>query len=168
MAAGIDMAGLALSIFPIVIRTVKWYSSMVTSHEIKLLADSLSINKIIFRQSVEYMLRSVVVSTAELRELLDNPGGPAWQDKALVERLANHLGADYGTIVETMNNIYRTILKLSQKLPVSGVDRAGTNRKLTRTPADSKQYHTGSKWYRRPCKACRQMLRPWSKCESQP
>lgn len=115
MAAGIEMAGLALAVFPVAIKTINWYSGMVTSHEIKLLADSLNINKLIFLQSVEYLLRSVV-STAKLRELLDNLQGPAWKDKALAEQVANHLGADYDNIVETMNDIYRTILKLTQKL----------------------------------------------------
>jgi hypothetical protein len=121
MVAGIDDAGLALSILPVVIGIINWYSNQISSHDVKLLAESLENNRRIFLNSVECMLRSVV-SPAELQTLLGDFEGAAWKDQNLAARLSDHLGADVNGILETIDDIHQTVLKLAQKLPVSGTE----------------------------------------------
>lgn len=117
MAAGIDVAGLALAVFPIVIGMVDRYSGLVTGRDINFLADSLRNNEQMFLNSIELLLQSTV-PPAELRVLLDDFDGDPWKSKSLNERVTENLGQQAESILEKINDIYKTVLGLKLKLPV--------------------------------------------------
>jgi hypothetical protein len=123
MVAGIETAGLALAVFPIVIKIVDWYSSSVSGRDTKLLAESLKNNEKMFLNSVESLLLCVVPA-AELQILLDDLEGDPWRSQSLGDKVAKHLGCEADSILEKINDIYKTVLKLKDKLPVSRIASA--------------------------------------------
>lgn len=120
MASGIEAAGLVLGIFPVVIQTVDWYRGVVTGRDVKLLVDSLRTYELIFYNAVENLLRSTV-PIGELKVLLDDKTGAAWKSKSLNDNVTEHLGQAAECILGKISDIYKTLLRLKRKLPVSEV-----------------------------------------------
>lgn len=116
--SGLEFAGLALAVFSAAIEVVEWYSSNIAGRETKLLCESLRNNQQIFLNSVESLLRCVVTS-AELHILLNDFQGERWRDQSLNNRVNEHLGLQARYILESTEDIYRTISKLMSELPVS-------------------------------------------------
>ena len=114
---GIERAGLALAIFPVVVEMADWYSGKITGRDSKLLAESLRNNEQMFLNSLESLLRSAMPA-AELQGLLSDVTGDAWRDQALNDRLVEYLGCEADTIMDSINDIYGTVSKLKEKLPV--------------------------------------------------
>lgn len=115
---GIDAAGLVLAILPIVVQIVGWYDMRVSGRDAKHLAESLENNRKIFLNSIEFLLRSAVPA-AQVKALLDNPEGAAWSEESLQQRVSDHLGDEADHILEKIEIIYKTVVKLQEKLPVS-------------------------------------------------
>lgn len=118
MSAGIEVAGLVLAIFPAVIGLVDWYGDRVSGRDMKFLAERLENNKIMFLNTLDHLLLSVV-PPHEAGTLLRDPDGNAWKDAALNNRIINHLGPAADRILDQIAGIYTAVLKLQQKLPVS-------------------------------------------------
>ena len=118
MAAGIEAAGLALAVLPVIIEIIDWYSGSITGRDTKFLAESLKSQELIFLNAVEALLRSVV-SAAQLRTLLRDVGGESWKDAGITARVVECLGTEAGGILENISSIHKTVLNLKEKLPVS-------------------------------------------------
>lgn len=116
--SGFEAAGLALALFPIVIEIVDAYSGMISGRDIRHLAESLRNQQQIFLNSVEYLLRSTVPAS-ELAALMSDLGGASWKNTELVQSVEDQLGSEAVRILNATGDIYKTVLKLSQKLPVS-------------------------------------------------
>ena len=115
--AGIEVAGLALAVFPLVVEAVSWYSDTAKGRDAKHLADSLENNRQIFFNAVEQLLRSAVTAE-QVQILLDDPGGSGWTEETFIESVNEHLGREANGILEKIDVIYKTVLKLQKKLPV--------------------------------------------------
>lgn len=118
MTSGIEWAGLALAIFPVVVEIIDWYSGSVSGRDTKFLAESLKNQELIFRDSIEALLRSVLSAT-EQRSLLDDLGGQSWKDASISAKVVECLGKEADGLVEIANGIYEDVMKLKEKLPVS-------------------------------------------------
>lgn len=115
--SGIDIVGLVLSVFPVVVEIVGWYVPRVKGRDANLLAESLRNNEQMFLNSVEQLLRCTV-PPGELQTLLADRGGEAWRSKSLNDRVADHLGERADAILENVKDIYKTVSALQKKLPV--------------------------------------------------
>jgi hypothetical protein len=154
--SGIEVAGIVLAVLGTLIQGVGGYKEVITGRDVNLLVESLKDNKIMFSNSIEYLLRSVL-PTEELTRLLNNPTGDQWKDDDLHERVIAHLGQDAETILQKIDDIYTTLERLQRKLPVSLHLLDLIRHKSLRT------FRTGTE--RRcdrdiPCHAYHQMLRP--------
>jgi hypothetical protein len=118
MMSGIEAVGLALSIIPVVVEILDFYSGSLTSRDVSFLAESLKNRELIFKNAVEELLNSIL-SKEELRELLRNPRGLMWTDDSISTRMEQHLGAEAGDLLEIAKEIHRTVYHLKEKLPVS-------------------------------------------------
>lgn len=116
--SGIEAAGLALAVFPLVLDAVAKYNGLVTGRDIKLLSESLKNNEQMFYNAVEFLLRSTV-PPEDLRVLLGDLSSDLWKSEWLSNRVAQNLGHKAGSIFLKIDGIYKTVLKLKQKLPVS-------------------------------------------------
>jgi hypothetical protein len=118
--SGMEAAGLALGVFPVVISLIDMYSGSVTGRDIRYLIESLKNNEKMFLNSVESLLRSVT-SPSEVQVLLGDLSGAAWKDPRLSNKVVEHLGgpeAEGKRILEMVNDVYRTVSALKVKLPV--------------------------------------------------
>lgn len=118
MLTGIEAAGLALAIIPVVVEILDFYSGSLTSRDVSFLAESLRNKELIFKNTVEELLNSVLSKT-ELRKLLEDPRGPLWTDDGINSRVADHLGAEASGLFEVAKEIHSTVHDLKAKLPVS-------------------------------------------------
>lgn len=116
--SGIEVAGIVLAVLGALIKGVGGYNEVVTGRDVKLLVESLKDNRIMFSNSVEYLLRSIV-SPDELTTLLNDPNGDTWRDSDLDGRVIAHLGPDASNFTHKILDIYNTLALLQKKLPVS-------------------------------------------------
>ena len=116
--SGIEVAGLVLAVLGALIKGVGGYNEVVTGRDVKLLVESLKDNKIMFSNSVEHLLRSIV-PTDELSRLLNDHTGDIWRKRDLDQRVIAHLGEDAENITKKIDDIHRTLAQLQKKMPVS-------------------------------------------------
>lgn len=119
--AGIEVIGLALGIYPIVVDLIDRYRGIIESRDTELLVETLKTHGVVFRNSIELLLKSIVPET-ELNILLSDLGGAAWKESSLAGRF-NCLGPDAEFILQSTGDIYKTLRKLEQKLIVGGLPR---------------------------------------------
>ncbi|SMR52358.1 unnamed protein product [Zymoseptoria tritici ST99CH_1A5] len=115
--SGIEVAGLALALFPIVIELVDAYSGALTGRDINHLAESLKNHQQIFLNAVEYLLH-YTIPAQQLRALLADPSGALWQDQELNDSVQRELGIRAASILGKISDIHKTITKLMAKLPI--------------------------------------------------
>jgi hypothetical protein len=116
--SGIEVAGIVLAVLGTLIQGVGGYNEVVTGRDVNLLVESLKDNKLMFENSIEYLLRSII-PPRELELLFDDLGGEPWQDRDLHQRVIAHLGQDAENILRKIKDIYNTVSQLQRKLPVS-------------------------------------------------
>jgi hypothetical protein len=116
--SGIEVAGIVLAVLSALIQGVGGYNEVVTGRDVNLLVESLKDNKLMFENSVEYLLRSVI-PPGELELLFDDLRGEPWQDRDFHQRVIAHLGQDADNILRKIKDIYHTVSGLQKKLPVS-------------------------------------------------
>jgi hypothetical protein len=117
--SGIEVAGIVLAVLSALIQGVGGYNDVVTGRDVNLLVESLKDNKLMFENSVEYLLRSTI-PPGELELLLGDLRGESWQDRGLHQRVIAHLGQNAENILRKIKDIYNTVSQLQRKLPVSG------------------------------------------------
>lgn len=115
--SGVEVAGLVLGAFPIVIQIIDSYRGVLAGRDTDFLLETLRNNELIFRNSIRLMLRSIIPAT-ELDVLLENLGGDVWEDVSLNARMSQ-VGQDADAIIQNLKVIYATLSKLKKKLPVS-------------------------------------------------
>lgn len=122
MLTGIEVAGVVLAVFPLVINALEYYEHGLQPikewvrfrGEFSAFMNALCRQKIFFRQNIEELLGPIVASDFEMAQLLDNPEGPAWKSKDLDMKLRNRLPGKYE--YECYTTTTRYILQLLEKL----------------------------------------------------
>lgn len=112
---GLGIAGLVLSLFPVIVAGVDAYKSSTLSMTAKKLSRSLSTTRIIYKHAIEKLL--VDVGEGErLPSLLGDPGGSEWSHPVLVAKLKKQLGEAYVPYLETIEDIKDIIEELQTNL----------------------------------------------------
>ena len=122
MLTGIEVAGLVLAVFPLVINALEHYEDglqplkewMRFRNEFATFMNALCRQKIFFRQNIEELLGPIVASDFEMAQLLDDPDGPAWKSEELDRKLRARLPGKYEYECYTTTTVY--ILQLLEKL----------------------------------------------------
>jgi hypothetical protein len=124
--SGVEIAGLILGAFPLLIHALEHYGKGA-----KVLTDwwriqraytkckqDLEYHKILFEDSVEQFLLPLVVDDDELKSLVDDPAGEAWEDEELEERLKERLPKSYTVFLNIMKDINELMETLKKELGV--------------------------------------------------
>ena len=129
MLTGIEISGAILAIFPLLISALEHYEKgfqpikewIRFRGEFAAFLNTLVRQKIFFRQNVEALLSPIISSDYEMSQLLDNPGGRAWADVELNDRLRRRLPGkyEYECYTATASYILETLGKLKEKLKIS-------------------------------------------------
>lgn len=64
----------------------------------------------------ERLLQPLMLDTDEWSELVDNPGGQAWQQEELGHQIIERLGRDYWTFTHVAQRLHQRLLKFALKL----------------------------------------------------
>lgn len=123
MVTGVEVAGLALAIFPVVLRCLQFYLKSFQEAKkwwryikvAKSLIQDLEMEKMKFENICEELLFEIV-EPAELDLLLAQPGGPRWQIPHLQIALKNGLGRSFGIYLETVSAVKDTLDSLQTRL----------------------------------------------------
>lgn len=129
MLTGIEIAGVILATFPLIISGLEHYEQgfqpikewIRFRGEFAAFLNSLVRQKIFFRQNIEELLSPIISSEYEMSLLLDNPGGDAWGDQGLNEQLRRRLPGkyEYECYTTTVSYILETLGQLKSKLKIA-------------------------------------------------
>lgn len=130
MATGIEVAGVALAVFPLLAKGLSQVVSGIKNikqwkrYKLKLqeYADILESASVCFLDTLEELLGDIVNSDEELALLLETPVGPLWQKPEYDERLRERLGRSYSWYLKTVSTLVEELKTMCEKL---GVDNAG-------------------------------------------
>lgn len=128
MLTGIEVAGLVLALFPLVINALEYYEDGLQpikewvrfKGEFAAFMNALCRQKIFFRQNIESLLGPIVASDFELAQLLDNPNAPEWKSEELDMKLRKRLPGkyEYECYTTTAEYILQLLRKLETKLNI--------------------------------------------------
>ncbi|KAL8812442.1 MAG: hypothetical protein Q9223_007291 [Gallowayella weberi] len=128
--SGIEVAGLALAVFPILINGLNHVVDGIETakrwkrYRVKLkdYADDLETASVYFFDTLDELLGDIVTSDGELALLLGNPGGSAWKQIKYEERLRKRLDRSYSSYLKTVSKLRQALQAMCDRL---GVDDAG-------------------------------------------
>ena len=128
--SGVEVAGLALAVFPILINGLNHLvAGIETIHRWKLYrvrlkeyATSLESALAWFQDTLDELLGNIVPSDEEIKLMLKDPGGEMWKSPEYEEKLRARLDRSYNSYLRTVEQLVRDIRAMSEKL---GVDKGG-------------------------------------------
>lgn len=126
MASGIEVAGLALAILPLVVNQIDAY--VLGIERIKLLrryqrefkgySRGLKTQRVILLNTLEQALEGVVHDEERVLDLINDPLGSGWKNQELQKRLRYKLGRSHDIFLENMVELLDLIETLSRKLQI--------------------------------------------------
>lgn len=123
MLMGLEVAGLALAVFPVVIQCLQYHLKFFEEAKkwwryvnvAKGLLRDLEMENMKFENACEELLFEVV-DPAKLHLFLVDPGGPLWQEPHLQIALQTSLGKSFAVYVETVTAIKDALQTLQARL----------------------------------------------------
>jgi hypothetical protein len=130
MASGVEIAGLALAVFPVVVETVSLYLKAAESVKrlwryarvLRQLHRRINLEHVKLANSCEQLLYEIV-ETRDLLDLISHPGGPAWREAELRSKLQEHLGRSYESFFDTMLEINLSLGCIRAKLELGSENK---------------------------------------------
>lgn len=124
---GVEVAGFALSAFPLILSAIDGYHTYIDPVKslvfYKLRFDdfhrSVTIQSAKFNHSLGELLDPIVPLKIK-DELLSNHEGSAWKDPVLTKDLKQTLATDYDAFMSTVQNMNKTLEKLKKGIRVIG------------------------------------------------
>jgi hypothetical protein len=134
--SGLEVIGLVLSLWPVVVDAVDIYKAMKEGRGADLLRHELDTEEYIFREFVHGLLSSAAVTDADLIQLSDRnrPNTGLWKDRALHSKLEKRLGPERSKIV------LKSLVEMDKLL-------TGLREKLANSNGDTVGYHIPSLFY---------------------
>ncbi|KAH4061771.1 hypothetical protein HBI67_196760 [Parastagonospora nodorum] len=130
--SGIEIAGLVLGSIPLLIQVLKTYRESAEvfndwwriERAYKKTCQDLDYHEIIFGSNVKEFLLPLVANDDELRVLMDDPAGEAWENADLEVRLRQRLPNSYELFLAIIGDINDLVDALKKELGVKGKFRA--------------------------------------------
>jgi hypothetical protein len=124
--SGIEIAGLVLGAFPLLIQVLKTYREGAEAlndwwrieRAYKKTCQDLSYHQILFEGNVERFLLPLVADDDELLVLMADPAGGAWENVELEARLRQRLPKSYDLFLDIMGDISDLVDALKKELGV--------------------------------------------------
>lgn len=124
--SGIEIAGLVLGGFPILVSAIDAYRKglkplNIWRHyrkHITRFATDVEIQQLFLENNLRDLLDPIVLSSNQLEELMDAPGGPAWKTPELEAQLKSRLSRFYQPYVKILANMNDTLVQLQGHLGI--------------------------------------------------
>ena len=115
--SGIEIAGLLLGAFPLLISALEHYRKSAKvledwwqiKREYKKCINELKVQEMAFQNNLEKFLLPLIVDDDEIATLMNDPGGIRWKEQELEKKLENRLPKSYNLFVDTIEEI-RTVM----------------------------------------------------------
>ena len=146
--SGIEAAGLALGIFPIILTALENYRETAEVVKdwwkfkrkyVKCKRD-VEYYQIAFESNLKQLLLPLVCDDDEIGILMSNPGGAGWQNEDLDAKLRERLPNAYESYRDSINEINGVMRKLTQEL---GLDKDYLD---ARSQSKAVSNHQSSSW----------------------
>lgn len=129
--SGIEVAGLILATFPLLISALEHYREGEQAlfdwwkykRAYKKCKQEINFYQLAFEGTLEELLLPLVGDDAKLQMLLQDPGGPAWNNSDMDHMLRKRIPKAYGLYVDVISDIRRIVEKLESEL---GITKATT------------------------------------------
>lgn len=126
--SGVEAAGFVLAAFPLLISALQDYRKgfevledwWQVQREYRKCKQNLKLQKLVFKENLEELLRPLVGDEDELRLLLAEPGGDRWKDDKLEQKLKERLPKSYEIYLEIIDEVKRVMENLKDEL---GIDK---------------------------------------------
>lgn len=130
MSGAIEVVGLALAVFTVVISFLEYYEDgcdtlrdwVFFRREFTHLVNDLNREQIIFRQLVESMLRPIIDSEFELKEMMENTQSNQWKRPDLALKMKQKLcgNGEYENCQSSIWSIHEHLVGMAKKLNSCG------------------------------------------------
>ena len=102
--SGFEIVGVILGLVPIVTGSIEHCRSLNDMRDLRQLERSFKTQRNIFENTIEELL-SPLLSDVQLARLLEDPNNASWQDTTLSAKLEEHLGGDYQSFKEIVEDV---------------------------------------------------------------
>ena len=127
MVTGIEVAGIALAVFPIVVNGLSRFAEGVETiqswrryrRELAGYARTLECQQIWYLDTIEELLDGIVHSEEDFAALSHDLGGDAWQRPEYEAKLKRRLDRSYSSYMASMTNMLAALDKIRTKLGVA-------------------------------------------------
>lgn len=124
MATGIEVLGLTLAVFPVVVEGLKGLKEVIDTvksfksyrYELANYLRIIKTARVYFLDTIEDLLDGIVETQDELDQLRKDPGGTAWDKPHYEERLRKRLDHDYDIYLENMHIMEKALQTMRDKL----------------------------------------------------
>jgi hypothetical protein len=122
--SGIEVAGIVLATFPLVISALEHYANGVIKisnfrqyeRELRSLQRDLATEQQLLSDSIRLLLRTIVASEHELESLINDPGGASWHEENFKEKLEGKLQKSYQVYMDKLEDMNEAMLDLTKRL----------------------------------------------------
>ena len=149
--SGIEIAGLLLGAFPLLISALEHYRQSAKvledwwqiKREYQKCENEIKHQKLAFEGNLESFLLPLLVDDDEIAALIAEPGGMKWKDVALEAKLKSLLPKSYELFLATIHDIKSTVDDLGEELGVNcEAFQRGLEPKIDRVSAPKSTYFT--------------------------
>lgn len=113
--SGFEIVGVILGLVPVVTGSIEHCRSRNDMRDLRQLERSFKTQRNIFENTIEELL-SPLLSDVQLARLLEDPNNTLWQDTDLSAKLEAHLGGDYQSLKEILEDVKMMIDELQNIL----------------------------------------------------
>ena len=113
--SGFEIVGVILGLVPIVTGSIEHCRSRNDMRDLRQLERSFKTQRNIFENTIEELL-SPLLTDVQLARLLEDPNNTSWQDTNLSAKLEEHLGGDYQSFKEIVEDVKMMIHELQNIL----------------------------------------------------
>ena len=126
MASGIEVAGIALAVFPIVVQSFGSYAQGIETikklrrqrRELESYVRVLKTQRVYYLDTIEELLDGIVELDA-LNEMLQDFDSISWQASEYEQRLQDRLGRSYNSFLESCSELRDSLKSIERKLQAS-------------------------------------------------
>ena len=132
--SGIEVAGIALAVFPILVdgmvrfidgvHTIKWYRRYRA--RLQDYADILGAQRIWYQDTLEELLMDIVQNEDELEALIAQPTGAIWENPKYRQRLEQRLGRSHEVYMRLSEKMVKALLSMCEELGIDSSGKVGT------------------------------------------
>lgn len=124
--SGIEIAGLVLGAFPLLLRALDDYREGAETlrdwwrieRTYKKCHQDLCYHRLLFEDVVELLLLPLVADSVELKTLMSDPAGQIWEEPELEQRLRDRLPKSYSLFLEYIHDINGLVESIKKELGV--------------------------------------------------